>query len=42
VLEENAIVFFMDADGVLDCIGGTSTIDEMGVHVVNASFAITT
>jgi len=41
MLEEDTVVFFMDANRILDCFRGTSTIDKMAVHIVDASFTIT-
>lgn len=40
MLEQNASVFFMYADGILDCLTGTGAVDEVGVHVVNGTFAV--
>lgn len=41
MLEQNAVVFFVDANGVLDGCGGSSTVDESGVEVVNRTLAVT-
>lgn len=40
VLEQNAVVFLVDADGVLDRLGRPGAVDELGVHVVDAAFAV--
>lgn len=42
MLEQNAGVLFMHADGVLDGLARPGAVDEVGVHVVYGSFAITT
>ena len=42
VLEQNAIVFFVDAHGVLDGAGRTGAVDKVKVQVVDASLAVTT
>ena len=41
VLEKNACVFLVDADGVLDGRGFAGSVDEVGIHVVNRTLAIT-
>lgn len=40
VLEEYAGVFFVDADGVLDRLACTGTVDEVRIHVVDGPFTI--
>lgn len=41
VFEQDAVVLFVDADGVLDRLGGAGPVDKFGVHVVDAAFAVT-
>ena len=40
VFEEDASIFFVDANGVLDCLRSSSTIDKVGIHVMNGTFTI--
>ena len=40
VFEEDACIFFVDADGVFDRLGGSGAVDEGGVHVVDCAFAV--
>lgn len=40
VLEQDAGVLFVDANGVLDRFGTSISSDEVGVHVVNGSLAV--
>jgi hypothetical protein len=40
VFEENAGIFFVDADGVFDGGAFSGAVDEGGVHVVDCSFAV--
>lgn len=40
VLEEDPGIFLVDADGVLDDLGGARAVDEGGIHVVDGPFTI--
>ena len=40
VLEQDASVLFMNADGVLDSLRFSSLVDERCVHVVDCTFAV--
>lgn len=40
VLKKNARILFMDTDRILDGCSFSSTVDEVGVHVVDSSFAV--
>lgn len=40
MFEEDAGVFFVDADGVFDDLGGAGAVDKGGVHVVDCAFAV--
>ena len=40
VFKEDAGIFFVDADGVFDGLGGAGFVDEVGVHVVDCTFAV--
>ncbi|KAI6767610.1 hypothetical protein HG530_005619 [Fusarium avenaceum] len=42
VLEENAVVFLVDTDGVLDSANGAIALSKVGVEVVDDSFAVAT
>ena len=41
VLEQNACVFFVDADGVLNLLSRSGSVDKVGVHVVDLSLTVT-
>jgi hypothetical protein len=40
VLEENTVIFFVDADGIFDGCGCTGTIHKGCIQVVDCAFAI--
>lgn len=40
VLEEDAGIFLMDADGVFDDLSGACTVHELCVHIVDAALAV--
>lgn len=42
MFEEDASIFLVDADGILDGLRSSGTIDEMRIHVVDDTFAVAT